>query len=260
MNIEELINEHYQDLSKNDIYIWNYIQKNREKCKNIGINELAKKCNVSRTTILRFAKKLSLNGYSELKVYLNWDNKVKETRYMDENLVDKVCETCKYSIDEIKKRDFTDICSMIYSAKRIFVYGTGELQRAVAGEMKRMFSYSGDFMHILSGEKETEMILPHLNNEDLVILISLTGESVIINDFAKKLLVRNISTISMSRLENNSLVRSTTKSIYILTSTVMISENLIHEAANLFFILVEILFIKYSQYKQKKLVLMEKIF
>ena len=69
MKLAELVNQHYKELSSNDLYIWDYIQAHRKECQNLSIVELAQRCHVSKTTILRFAQKLSLKGYSELKVY-----------------------------------------------------------------------------------------------------------------------------------------------------------------------------------------------
>ena len=56
MKLEELVNRNYQQLNDNDLYIWNYINNHREVCTKITIEDLGKKCNVSRTTILRFSK------------------------------------------------------------------------------------------------------------------------------------------------------------------------------------------------------------
>ena len=58
MKLEELVNRNYQQLNDNDLYIWNYINNHREVCTKITIEDLGKKCNVSRTTILRFSKKI----------------------------------------------------------------------------------------------------------------------------------------------------------------------------------------------------------
>ena len=57
MKLEELINQHYDHLNENDFYIWNYISKHKKECEKLAIDQLAYKCNVSRTTILRFAQK-----------------------------------------------------------------------------------------------------------------------------------------------------------------------------------------------------------
>ena len=115
-----------------------------------------------------------------------------------------------------------------------------------------MFLYCGEFVSVLSGEKETEMVLPFLNRDDVVILISLRGEGELINEFASQLRLRSIKTISMTRLKNNELAHKCTKSIYITTSQVMIGNLILHEAANLYFVLAELLFLRYSQYKQKQ--------
>lgn len=251
MKLAELVNQHYNELSENDLYIWDYIQSHQKECKDLSIVELARRTHVSKTTILRFAQKLSLKGYSELKVYLSWENRPNETVMIDEKLIEHVCDISKTAIDELKEVDFTDICEMLYQSKRVFAFGTGALQNSVAKELERMFLYCGELIHVLPGEKETEMVLPYLNHDDVVILISLRGEGEVINEFASQLRLRNIPTISMTRLKNNDLAHKCSKSIYITTSKVMIGNHILHEASNLYFVLAELLFLRYSQYKQK---------
>lgn len=67
MNLDELVNSNLQKLNPTDLIIWRYICAHKKACCYISIYELAAACNVSRTTILRFAKKLSLDGFSDLK-------------------------------------------------------------------------------------------------------------------------------------------------------------------------------------------------
>ena len=57
MRLEELLNQYSDRLSENDLYIWDYVEKHKKQCENMTIEELARKCNVSRTTVLRFTKK-----------------------------------------------------------------------------------------------------------------------------------------------------------------------------------------------------------
>ncbi|MBR5583693.1 MAG: MurR/RpiR family transcriptional regulator, partial [Lachnospiraceae bacterium] len=56
MKIEELVNSHYDMLNENDIHIWEYILSHRKECENLTIEELASRCYVSRTTVMRFAQ------------------------------------------------------------------------------------------------------------------------------------------------------------------------------------------------------------
>ena len=51
MQLNELVNLHFDDLNESDLYIWNYINNHREVCTKITIEDLGKKCNVSRQTI-----------------------------------------------------------------------------------------------------------------------------------------------------------------------------------------------------------------
>lgn len=80
MRLEELVNKNYQSLNENDLYIWNYIIRHRKECERLSIDDLASKCNVSRSTILRFSKRLGLKGYAELKVFLRIDNQMADKR------------------------------------------------------------------------------------------------------------------------------------------------------------------------------------
>lgn len=56
MKLDELINNNYLKLNDSDLYILKYIMNNKNQCIDLTINELASKCNVSRTTILRFTQ------------------------------------------------------------------------------------------------------------------------------------------------------------------------------------------------------------
>ena len=78
MRLDELVIQYYNQLNENDIYNWNYISSHKKECEKLAIDQLAYKCNVSRTTILRFAQKLSLKGYGELKVYFKIDNQMRK--------------------------------------------------------------------------------------------------------------------------------------------------------------------------------------
>lgn len=88
MRLEELLNQYSDRLSENDLYIWDYVEKHKKQCENMTIEELARKCNVSRTTVLRFTKKLSLKGFGEFKVHLKMEN---DDKKQDTSKAVKVC-------------------------------------------------------------------------------------------------------------------------------------------------------------------------
>ena len=63
MKLDELVNKHYGQLNENDLYIWNYISSHRKECEKLAIDQLAFKCSVSRTTVMRFDQKMYLKCY-----------------------------------------------------------------------------------------------------------------------------------------------------------------------------------------------------
>lgn len=251
MAIADLVKINYKKLNENDLYIWNYIDSHRKECCQCTIEELAKKCCVSRTTILRFAKKLSMEGFSELKIHLKMEQD-KASR-PEQDIVKLVCNDYRKRIDDMEKNDYSNICKLIYEAKRIYVYGSGAVQSFVAKEFKRAFLSAKICMCLIEGHRaEQDLIADILQEGDLVIIVSLSGESNHVVEFAKILKMKGIPIISMTKLKNNTLAQMSTESLYINTSHVATSHIANYETTTLFFMTVELLLIKYLKYQEKR--------
>ncbi len=250
MKLDELVNKYYKNLNENDLYIWSYISKNRKECERLTIDQLAHKCNVSRTTILRFAQKLSLKGYGELKVYLKLDNE--KTQEAIDN-VEIVCDTYTEVIKNIKEKDYIEIFKAIDKAKNLYVYGIGMVQSSIKKEIKRIFLTAGKVFYDLSGYSEADAIVNIANSNDLFVIISMSGENEYILDFSKNLNIRNVPIISITKLKDNSLARLSDYNLYISTALIpKISNDIDFESLTSYFILIEILFLKYIEYKTQK--------
>lgn len=250
MDLERLINRYYKDLTANDHLIWKYIQNNSKKCADLSAEELAKECNVSRTTVLRFAKKLSLNNFSDLKLYITMYSQ--DLKSKDQLDLDIICDNFHKIIDKFKKKDFTSICEKIYNADRIFVYATGNAQKSEANEIKRIFLAAGKCFYELFDIGEVALLLDTFTDKDLMFIISLSGEAESALQIAKKVKFIDMPTVSLTRLKNNSLAQVCDENLYVGTTFVQGINNLNYETTTLFFILLEILFIKYMNYEKGK--------
>lgn len=250
MRLEELMNQYSDRLSENDLYIWNYVENHKKQCENMTIEQLAGKCNVSRTTILRFTKKLSLKGFGEFKVHLkmeNDDNKKETSKAV------KVCLAYEEMLQDIVQQDFHEIIKLIYQAKRIFVFGTGMVQRTVAKEFKRLFYFVNKNFYDFDGITEYETVLSYMNNEDLLLIISVSGEGVHMIDFAKRAKIKGVPIISITKQKKNSLAELSSYNLYISTTTV--EQNIYKgrcESMTSYFILSEMLFLRYLEYVEEK--------
>lgn len=251
MKLDQLINKHYRHLNENDLHIWNYIASHRNECEKLAIDQLAYKCNVSRTTILRFAQKLSLKGYGELKVILKMDNQKSKEKLND---VDAICNSYQSVAQNMRNLDCTELFYKIDKARYIYVYGIGMVQSSIKKELKRLFMHAGAIIYDVSGYAEVEEILDFVNGDDLFIMVSIFGENEKILDVTKRLKVLNVPVVSITKQKNNSLAQISDYKLYVeeakMANTYM---NVEYESLTAYFILIEILFLKYDQFKTSHL-------
>lgn len=252
MKLEELVNINYSSLNESDLYIWRYINSNREECSKLTIEELGKKCNVSRTTILRFAKKLNLQGFSELKYYLR--NEILPKDIINNKLIDLNTIVNNYTLmlNELKNKNFDNVCEMIENATRIIVVATGTVQRLIAQELQRSFLRMGIMIMVINGKSEIGNIPRWVNEDDLIIIISLSGESEDVKLLARDLNIKGVPTISITRLASNSVANLVDEAIYVFSDGVAIEGTDIYMSITMFFSTIEILFIRYFNYIQLK--------
>ncbi|MDO4168295.1 MAG: MurR/RpiR family transcriptional regulator [Lachnospiraceae bacterium] len=253
VRLEELVNQNYHRLNENDLLIWRYIQSHKKECQNIAIEDLAHKCCISRTTISRFTQKLSFRGFREFKVHLQME--YAREKVDSDNLVDEVCENYIQCIKTAKSMDMSEICEHIYKARRLFAFGTGESQRAAVGLLKRLFLNVKRFFITVHGKSEIDMAIEDLGPEDFAMIISLSGETDLAVESAKKLKAKGVYTVSITRLSENSLARICDQNLYITASYLMNVSGILVETTGMYFNVIEILGARYIAYLNDKEVL-----
>lgn len=217
MKLEELVNKYFHKLNDTDLHILNYILNHKTTCHKLGINDLAERSNVSRSSVLRLAQKLGFSGYSEFRIFLKWqkqDNR-RDQKSVTEMFTNNVQETLKY----IQNKNFSDICRLIHEAQRIFVFGTGTAQLNCAFELQRMFIPVKKYLTVLHSQTEFEIAVKHMSKEDVVMIISLSGDTPAIFPAVQNLVARGIPFISVTNLVHNRLARMTPYNLYASTNT-----------------------------------------
>ena len=156
-------------------------------------------------------------------------------------------------IRELQNRDYNTCCRMIDHAKRIFVVSSGTIQRSVAKESSRQFLKLGIIMTLVNGDSEINMLARAITADDLLIIISLTGESESVIRIAKVAKTVGSKTISITRINANSLSLLADEPIYIFFGDFPIVFETAYTSPTMFFALTELLFANYHNYQQKKL-------
>ena len=254
MRLEEIINRHKTELGTTDLLIWKYIYNHRAQVRHMSIHELARVCSVSSTTVVRFAQKLGMDGFGELKAVM----KLEDTPSLVDsgNVLQDMGSFYKQSWESIVKRNFDAASRLIHEASRVFAFASGYVQSNVVQELKRLFFYDDVLIYEIAGKEEFISIARSTGKDDLVIIVSLSGETPLAVEFAELLQMREIPLISITRLHDNTLASLSTVNLYVSPAVFHIYEDAEHpqfESMMPYFLLVEIWYVKYKLYLQKNL-------
>lgn len=220
MRFEELVNEHYDSLNDNELHMLNYIMNHKKESASLSINDLANKCNVSKSSLLRFTKKLGFSGYSEFKFYIKWENESKEPNVDNVNITELLIQDIQSTLKHINIPQIDEICEILCSARRVFLYGTGYSQMNVAKELQRNFMSINEYFYLIHDNDQIENIIRDLTSEDVIIIISLSGNSKILFPIMKQFSAKNIKVISLTNLKANYLSSMTPYNLYCTVSDV----------------------------------------
>lgn len=233
--IDLKLREVKKDLSAKELAVATFIQANTDALKNMSIQSLAKLNQVSTSTILRLCNKLGYNGFSDFKVdlisslprKLNTDVLQDDINLNDslQDVNNKVQAMEKSSIDEthsmINLESLNKAIDLIIDSNKIIIFGASssglvgkELEYQLI-KIKKDVSCHFD-SHIQKSIANT------LDSNDLIIIISHSGETPECIDLLKLAQKNNVRSIAITKM-GQSQVSSLAEVILHTTSTEHVS-------------------------------------
>ena len=246
MTLSELVSNNYDTLNENDFYIYQYIVHHQKEVQKMTIYELAEQCNISHTSILRFAKKLGLDGFGELKVYLKWELNRKKS--FDRDKVSLIVGEYNDIINDLLHKDMEELLEKIHNAKRVYIYATEQAQYQVAQEMKREFIHSGKLMVVVDGLAELDFLLMQALKDDFFIIISQFGDNESAVCLAKALKNLNIPSLGIALNYKSELAKYVDYYIGYKTEWIQIGKEEQYHCSVPLFLIANMLFIKYIEF------------
>ncbi|WP_080145813.1 MurR/RpiR family transcriptional regulator [Marinilactibacillus piezotolerans] len=249
MELEAIINRNYNRLNENELAIVSYIMQNKEETQDISITKLAEVCHTSKSTILRLTQKLGFSGFVELKYSIKQSIKVNSNP--NENLIDKLLNDIETTYKLFKQTDVKKIVEKIYQSKRIFSYGTGWVQLNALNDFNRNFILSGKNSMLLQSKTELKLLMPDFTSEDLIIILSKSGDNKELSEITKLLTLSSIPILSITEFKNNDLASKTDYNLYFQSSEIYDKhrENPSKKTFITVNILMDILYREYIQYE-----------
>lgn len=255
MTLIELVNSVYGTFSDTEEVICSYLLENESKVMNMTINEFAKESLSSKSSVIRFSQKLGFTGFSEMKTFIKWENERKDDVDNDYSFFHQVLSDSLETIDYLKKKDFNAIYEEFYQANNIYILSTGVTQQLQASEFQRLFMLSGKDVRMIPGNikiAEFRRMYEILTQQDLVIVLSLSGENIDLENAINLLNQKKVTTLSISNYQNNFLSQNCQYNLYAWSSRSPLPQDWWLRTTSTFFVLIESLVFGYNDYLKEK--------
>jgi RpiR family carbohydrate utilization transcriptional regulator len=220
-----LINKRYNTLRKSEKRVAEFVQKHLDEAVLLTTQSLAKRCDTSDTTVIRFYRSLGYKTFNEFKTAL-----VPELLNSGESVLrgigekdkpDSIKETFLHNIHQqidssVINLDFNilkTIAKQIIEADRIIIIGIGGAA-GVAYILNDSLGGLGIYSNYINDRSIIQNIVPTLNSTDVVIGISHSGESEEIVSAIKASSALVYASIGVTHMNNEHSFDSTHTCLY----------------------------------------------
>jgi DNA-binding MurR/RpiR family transcriptional regulator len=204
------LSQRRDQLSQLEKQVLDYILINPNFVVQSNVNDLAKELFVSTATISRTCKQLGYEGFQDLKYtlskYVDYDKD-------DENIIssntiltqiDRVKKEMEQTLQNLNEEKIQKAAAYIKESNYVEFFGVGaSLPTCV--EAARKLTFSGRICSAREDWDELRCVANSLSENDLAILVSYSGETLHILEFANILKEKNVKTIAVVGRRNSRL-------------------------------------------------------
>ncbi|UOQ45429.1 MurR/RpiR family transcriptional regulator [Halobacillus salinarum] len=199
MNLEERARKYEYKLNDNDDQIIDYIVSHKSLVIENSIQSLAKSLYTVPNTITRLSKKLGYDGFSQLKNSLK-----EELESVNLDREDSSSYNLKRTLELLDEEMLAKIAKRIHQAQHVYVFGVGDTvpfcelfstHLKIGGKQAEYFLHRHDAVYALN----------HASKQDVLFLISMSGETKQILEMVELARERGITIISLTHFSENSL-------------------------------------------------------
>lgn len=222
MRIEELINKHSDQLTENDLQLLSVILKNKKIISNLNSRDIADIVYSSPAGLTRLAKKLDFAGFSEFKFFLK--DEAKNINMTAPNRTESLIDDMNDTIKLLSQTNLNPLVNAIHDAKRIFIYGTEWGEKRAGELLARNFLACNILIYAIPSYTELQWVLNDIKEDDLLFVISFSGENNNLIHSLKKLKLTNAPYISITPLSKNTLSSRATFNLYYCSTNLNLSD------------------------------------
>lgn len=231
LTFKERIDKYEYQLNDTDDQIVEYILEHMEHVMTMSIQLLAENVYTVPNTIVRLSRKLGYDGFSHMKNAIKNEQGESNQRGMDQ--LNKTRELLDFDKME-------EVNHLIMQSPRVLIYGIGDsaiyCEYLMSGY--RVANKKCEFnMHRHNTLSELET----MSSKDLLILISVSGESTQIIEIAERAKEGNIKTISITDFRKNSLQRLADHTLFFSSPPTFYHQHNVTDPTPIFYLLRRLL-------------------
>lgn len=205
--------ETYKILSESERHLLEYIVKHIDAIPNMSIVKLSEEASVSTATIVRLMKKIGYDGFTSFKYKIK--DHVRQTSPDEMNSLDmieaKINSAIKKNEQEVLNTismlsmgNIEDAIQKLYHSSKIYIFARG-FSEMIAKEMAIKFQLTGKNCEMHNDPNIIKLISKRIKKTEIVIFVSLNGETEELVEACKNLKMRNVSTITLTAGIDSSL-------------------------------------------------------
>ncbi len=184
-NIVLQIQSTYNQLTRAERKVADYVLQNKNKVLYMSITDLADACKVGDTSVYRFCRTLGLDGYQQFKMKLSislseHELSGKGKKKEEESVASRIMESHMNAIREsyllIEAEEITRLVKMIEESDRVYFFGIGD-SLLTAEEARNKFLRITNKVACLTDPHMQSMAASMATERDLIIIISYSGST-----------------------------------------------------------------------------------
>ncbi|AHD05500.1 hypothetical protein ERIC2_c16780 [Paenibacillus larvae subsp. larvae DSM 25430] len=205
--------ETYQQLSDSERHLLDFIYKNLPRMSELSILKLSEEASVSTATIVRLMKKLGFDGYTSFKYSIKNNSHAMEDEPIKASVDTQIREAIRkneleviQTIQMLDTRQLEKAIQEIYKASKVYVFARG-FSEFIGTELTVKLQLMGKNCEMHNDPNIIRVISRKLVKDDVVLFVSLNGETGELVEACKNFKIKEIPTITLTTRIDSSLAR-----------------------------------------------------
>lgn len=219
---EQLLKD-YEFLTLNERRVLKYVMDHPSDILKMTTSTIGQKCNVSKTVLINLSQKLGFEGFSDFRFYIKSELQ-KETpnkyEYFESGIADAVIRTTEINLPD----NLEHIAKDILGSRIIYVISRGS-SKAVGQYLGDMLLKLNKVAVINPDFNMLSLIPQNMDDNDLIVAISLSGDTKVVVDTVKRAKMKNRKVISITSYSQNTLSGLSDHCVYCVESNTDTKEN-----------------------------------